>query len=231
VYNKVPEPERVKQEKAEQEEEPAGQAKETQAVQENATGGSATPTQTSEEPAGNETTSEEENVDESPTTEISETEDTEEKETAENETTTPEETEPEATDGTITESAQSDADGLYSFDPQAAHNLMYILPQSGSNQNLLITYLRRLNVMQFKGKNITISPEEFDDIRTLVIISGLGNAEEAKKYMDAADEDSRVKMSLRNANHRSFIISDENLEIFRQEKDINGYRSFYSENY
>ncbi len=85
--------------------------------------------------------------------------------------------------------------------------------------------------MQFKGKNITISPEEFDDIRTLGIINGLGNAGEARKYMDAADEDSRVNMSLRHANHRSFIIRDENLDIFRQEKDINGYKSFYEKNY
>ncbi|HKK68536.1 MAG TPA: hypothetical protein VJ946_09995, partial [Bacteroidales bacterium] len=114
---------------------------------------------------------------------------------------------------------------------EAPHNLMYILPQSGSNQNLLVTYLRRLNVTKFRGKDIGIATEEFDDIRTLVIISGLGDADDAKKYMNAADADSRVKMSLRNANHRSFIISNENLEIFRQEKDINGYRSFYEKNY
>lgn len=229
VYNKVPEPERVKEEKAKQEG-PAEQTEEVLPEQEE-TEEQAAPPKTSEEPAETEAATDEATVTENQTSEVAKTEGVASEETDESETVAPEETQSEVADKPSSELTEGDAAGMYSFDPGAAHNLMYILPQSGSNQNLLITYLRRLNVMQFKGKNITISPEDFDDIRTLVIISGLGNAEEAKKYMNAADNDSRVKMSLRNANHRSFIISDENLDIFRQEKDINGYRSFYEKNY
>jgi tetratricopeptide (TPR) repeat protein len=229
VYNKVPEPERVKQEKV-QKEEPAEQTEEVQSEQEETEETTALP-ETNDEPAEAETASDEETATESQAAEVSENEEAPDEVVEDSETVTPTETQSEVTDELLTESTEEDAAGMYSFDPEALHNLMYILPQSGSNQNLLITYLRRLNVMQFKGKNITISPEDFDDIRTLVIINGLGNAGEARKYMDAADEDSRVKMSLRNANHRSFIISDENLDIFRQEKDINGYKSFYEKNY
>jgi hypothetical protein len=122
-------------------------------------------------------------------------------------------------------------EGEYTFDAEAMHNVVYVLPKNGSNQNLLITYLRRMNTMQFSGKDIKINTEDFDDFRILLVVSGLGNKDEAQRYHNTANNDSRVKMALRNANHKSYVMGIENLVTFKQEKDINGYQSFYEKHY
>ena len=119
----------------------------------------------------------------------------------------------------------------YVFDPEEMHNLIYILPQSGSNQTLLITYLSRLNAMKYRGNAIEINKVQLDDYRSMVIISGIGNAERAKNYLNTVNSDNRVSMSLKNVNYKSFLISNQNLETFKQSKDIAEYQKFYTIHY
>ena len=121
--------------------------------------------------------------------------------------------------------------GSFEYNAEASHKLVYILPASGSNQALLTTYINRLNATRFSGKNIEVGTEDFDDYRVLVTVSGIGNEENAKKYMDEINADSRITMSLRNVNYRSFIISDENHSIFKDTKNIQDYQKFYNSYY
>ena len=119
----------------------------------------------------------------------------------------------------------------YVFAPEEQHNLIYLLPKSGSNASLLITYMGRLNALKYRGSAIEITTEDFDDIRSIVVISGIGNSDKAKAYLDNVNADSRIKMSLRNVNYKSYLISNTNLETFRQSKDIAEYEKFYSNHY
>lgn len=119
----------------------------------------------------------------------------------------------------------------YVFGASEQHNLIYLLPKSGSNASLLTTYIGRLNAMKYRGSGIEIKVEDFDDIRSVLIISGIGNSEKATEYMKNVSADSRVNMSLRNLTYQSFIITNSNLETLKQSKDIAEYQKFYSAHY
>jgi tetratricopeptide (TPR) repeat protein len=118
--------------------------------------------------------------------------------------------------------------GPYTFNAEENHKLIFILPSSGSNQTLLTTYLTRLNATTYRGQNIEVNTDTFDDFRSLVVISGIGNLEKAAEYMTNVKSDSRITMSLRNVNYRSYLITTENLGLFKAQNDIQGYEKFYN---
>lgn len=129
------------------------------------------------------------------------------------------------------EQAPTAYEGPYLFDAEALHNLVYLLPSSGSNKTLLITYLTRLNAINYRGADIKVVETEFDEFRSLVVVSGIKNVEQGKSYLKTVESDNRVGMSLRNVNYKSYLISNDNLDIFKKEKDINSYQKFHSSFY
>jgi hypothetical protein len=120
---------------------------------------------------------------------------------------------------------------LYSFVPDSAHNIIYLLPAQGSNQNLLITYLNRFNAMKYRSSGIEVISEPFDDFRVLVIIRVFGNKEKAFAYFNDVKTDQRISMSLRNVNYKSYLISKENYQTLKKTKKIAEYQKFYEMNY
>lgn len=133
-------------------------------------------------------------------------------------------TEPEA-------SAESEYKGQFIYDRDAMHNLIYILPGSGSNLTLLTTYLGRFNAMKYRSFGLEVKTETFDEFRSILIVTNLGDQSKAAAYSSEANADSRVSMSLRNVSYKSFLISNENLAKFKTTKDIQDYQMFYSIHY
>ena len=81
--------------------------------------------------------------------------------------------------------------------------------------------------MKYRSFGLEINSEDFDDYRSIVIISGVGNKEKALAYLKDVQADTRVAMSLRNVNYKSFLMTSENLLLFKSAKDINEYQKFY----
>ena len=135
----------------------------------------------------------------------------------------------EEVEATVPEaSAASDYKGQFIYDPEAMHNLIYILPGSGSNLTLLTTYLGRFNAMKYRSFGLEVKTETFDEFRSILIVTNLGNKTKAAAYSSEANADSRVSMSLRNVSFKSFLITNENLDKFKTTKDIQDYQKFYS---
>lgn len=132
----------------------------------------------------------------------------------------------QAVEETVTTQAQ-----IFEYNAEAVHNIIYILPANSPNQTLLITYLTRFNAIGYRGSGIEITTRAFDDFRILVMVTGLQNKEKAESYFNNVQNDSRVSMSLRNIEYRSFLITGENLDALLESKDIQGYQKFYTENY
>ncbi|MGF7140321.1 tetratricopeptide (TPR) repeat protein [Roseimarinus sediminis] len=141
------------------------------------------------------------------------------------------ETTEDTTSVTASEAPVSSYDGEFSFDAGADQNLIYLLPSGGSNQTLLTTYLNRLNAVNFRGNGITVQVENFDDFRSLVMVTGIGTIEQANEYLRVLDADRRIGMSLRNVNYKRFLISQPNLELLKESKDIGDYQRFYQQFY
>lgn len=121
--------------------------------------------------------------------------------------------------------------GMFAFDASAMHNLIYLMPNTGSNQALLSTYVGRFNAMKYRSFGLEVRTEKFDDFSSLVIISGLGDSVKATSYKNEVNVDNRVSMSLRNVNYKSYIITNENLELLKKSRDIQEYQKFYSTYY
>ncbi len=138
----------------------------------------------------------------------------------------------ETTNEVESENVEPDVDfGPYVYSAEAMHNLVYLLPSSGSNKALLTTYVSRFNAMKYRSYGLQIKSEEFDEFRSIVIISGIGNKEKAIEYFNAVSTDNRVTMSVRNVNYKSYLISIENLATFMKEKNIAEYQKFHDANY
>jgi tetratricopeptide (TPR) repeat protein len=120
---------------------------------------------------------------------------------------------------------------LYTSAPETAHNLVFMLPAKSSNQSLLITYLNRFNVINYRNTGIEVITEQFDDFRVMVIIKGFENKEKATAYSKAVKADQRISMSLRNIDYKSYLISNENLQKLKNTKGIGEYQKFHDKNY
>jgi len=71
--------------------------------------------------------------------------------------------------------------------------------------------------------------ESLDDKRGILIISGLGEKNSAQAYLQRSSSDQTLTNSLKGINFRNFIISIENLKIFRNEKNVLQYMDFYNQ--
>jgi hypothetical protein len=139
-----------------------------------------------------------------------------------------------ATDTTVTEpieTTNSDINSPFAFDAGEQHNLIYLLPSSGSNKTLLLTYLNRLNATNFRSDNLSVSEIAYDEYSSFVVVSGFANKTKAEEYLSIAQKDSRVNMSLRNVNYKQYLIGNNNLKILSETKNLNDYQSFFNKYY
>ncbi|HPR31858.1 MAG TPA: tetratricopeptide repeat protein [Prolixibacteraceae bacterium] len=117
------------------------------------------------------------------------------------------------------------------FESESPHSLAFVLPSKSPNQSLLITYLTRFNAIGYRNAGLQITTKAFDDFRSVVLVSGLESFAPAKDYLDGVTKDSRVAMSLRGVEYRSFLITEENLAVLFENSDLQGYLTFYAEHY
>jgi len=71
----------------------------------------------------------------------------------------------------------------------------------------------------------------FDKKTQFVIVKTLKNRRQATKYFKIITKRSDVFTNLRPMDYQQFIISKENFETLRDDKDIEKYLRFYRKNY
>ncbi len=120
---------------------------------------------------------------------------------------------------------------LYELNSASMHNIMFVVPTDGTHKTLLLTYISRFNAMKYRSFSIEVTTEKIDDINTLVIAKGLGIKDKAIEYFNNLKIDQRVSMLIKDNNYKGFVISNENLQVFKQSKDITEYQKFYEANY
>ncbi len=92
----------------------------------------------------------------------------------------------------------------------------------------LINTFNAFNGKNFGNPSIKVSVEPLDDFRSILLISGLGEITSAMAYYKKAATDASLLEALKNATYRDFIISRENLEIFRKVKNLAQYQDFFN---
>ena len=107
------------------------------------------------------------------------------------------------------------------------YTLVYIKKQT--DETKLVKAIESFNQTNFGSPAIKISVEPLDVNRGLLIVSGLGEKKSASAYLQKATSDQSLSALFKSSNLRSFIISTENLSIFKKEKNLIQYMEFFNQ--
>ena len=123
--------------------------------------------------------------------------------------------------------------GTFIFDIYEPQFVMVILTKvdpvySSEAKNAFTRYNRE----NFYSQNIEITKDTLDNVRTLLIFAPFDNADAALKYMNRLKRDAPAEISWLPANKYSFyIISNPNLALLKENKNLQGYLDLLNKNY
>ena len=107
------------------------------------------------------------------------------------------------------------------------YSLIYLKKQT--DETKLGKSFELFNQTNYGSPGIKVSIESLDEKRGILIVSGLGEKDSALAYLQRSGADQSLANSLKGINFRSIIISDENLRIFRNEKNVLQYMEFFNQ--
>ena len=136
------------------------------------------------------------------------------------------------TTGAVQEAATvANVEGPYNPAVEGAHRVVFVVPAEGIDKAAFIQGIERYNSDNFAGSNFVVSEQALDAYRVLVIISGMKDKETGRLYFSNLVRTRSLFDALGNAEYRNFLISDENFDIFLNEKNITQYMDFYKKVY
>jgi len=121
----------------------------------------------------------------------------------------------------------------FSFDASEPQNVVMVLTKvdpvySSEARNAFVRY----NNQSYSTNKIEITKDTLDSERTLLVFSSFDNADAAIKYRDKLKQDAPAQISWLPAQKYAFyIISANNLEILKQNKDLQSYLNLLNKKY
>lgn len=119
------------------------------------------------------------------------------------------------------------AKGLFVMKPDAPHTVIMILDKvDGVYVNEAKNALSRYNKENYYGQIIDISKDVLDAGINLLVMSSFADGAAALEYYTKVKKDAPRELSWLPANKYSFlIITGENLQVLKENKDITGYKT------
>jgi len=128
---------------------------------------------------------------------------------------------------TIAKVAPPLTNGTFTMSVNAPHHVLMILDKVDQTyvseaRNALIRY----NKENFYGQTINVNKDTLDAQRSLLVITSFPDAASAMQYYSKIKKDAASEISWLPANKYSFlIITDENLQLLKTNKNIQGYKA------
>jgi hypothetical protein len=122
----------------------------------------------------------------------------------------------------------NDYKGPYKSEQSKENVFALVFQPSEIDGNKLINSFTVFNASNFGSPSIKISIDPLDDFRSMLLVSGLGEHKSALAYFTKAISDKALLLSLKNINYRNFIISADNLKIFKKEKNLLQYMDLFN---
>ncbi|MFA5327519.1 MAG: tetratricopeptide repeat protein [Prolixibacteraceae bacterium] len=121
--------------------------------------------------------------------------------------------------------------GPYNTKADRSQSFVLIIPKEECNPDQLVESIRQYNKRNYPQQALNVTFAMLDDFRLMVKVDGLSDIQAGLTYLRTIAVDQQVYGPIQNANYRNFIISPENLDIFRQNKNILIYMEFYKKFY
>ena len=120
---------------------------------------------------------------------------------------------------------------VYNENIDGEHFFVFVIPRLDIDQPAFVSGIEQFNLANYANLNLKVEVKPLDDIRQIVLISGLPNKETAMPYFKKVVQNRSLYTPLRKGNYRNFLISKGNFDIFLQEKNILDYMNFYKRIY
>ena len=121
--------------------------------------------------------------------------------------------------------------GPYNENVDEEHYFVFVLPKDGYFKADFIAGIEEFNLANYGTLQLKIEEKPLDDIREIILISGLGNKQNSMLYFSKLTRTRSLYTSLGTANFRNILISTTNFDIFLREKNIVDYMNFYNRIY
>ena len=121
--------------------------------------------------------------------------------------------------------------GPYNEKVDGEHYFVFVLPINGYFKNDFLKGLSDFNQANYGENNLQIDEKPLDDIREVIVISGLNTKSVAELYRTKVINTRSLYTPLGTATYRNFIITTDNFEVFLKEKNIVDYTNFYKKVY
>jgi hypothetical protein len=142
------------------------------------------------------------------------------------------ETNPDIDPGVLTlEEEPEEIPSPYKFRSSGQHMFMIVVDSREVRLNPLKVKISDFNQKYFRLENLTVNSMVLSNKYYLVTVGNFNNATKAQDYYNLIIIDEYVYSDLKPDTFDNFVISTENYGTFFKEKDLDGYRKFYTENY
>src|SRR5205814_322877 len=123
--------------------------------------------------------------------------------------------------------------GSFTLKPDAPHTVLMILDKVDAVYvNEAKNAFNRYNKENYYGQPIDIAKDVIDADHSILVISSFTDAAAAIEYYDKIKRSASREVSWLPANKYSFvIITNENLQLLKANKDITGYRALLNKQY
>ncbi len=107
------------------------------------------------------------------------------------------------------------------------YTLIFLKKQN--DESKLVKAFEIFNQSNFGSPAIKVTVESLDDNRSILIVSDLGEMTSAQAYMQKLVSDPSLSSLIKGNTFRNFVISIENLKIFKKEKNLLQYMEFFNQ--
>ena len=118
--------------------------------------------------------------------------------------------------------------GPYNQKPSKNYCYSIIYLKKQTDEPKLVKSIETFIQANFGSPAIKVTTESLDENRGILIVNGLGEKVSAMAYMQKSSIDPTLAGLFKAGSFRSFIISNENLVIFRKEKNLLQYLEFFN---
>ncbi len=119
--------------------------------------------------------------------------------------------------------------GPYSQKESKTYCYTLIFLKKQNDEAKLIKAFESFNQANFGSAAIKVAVESLDGNRSILIVNGLGEKGSAMAYLQKSVSDPSLRTLFEGGNLRNFIISSENLVVFKKEKNLIQYMEFFNQ--
>lgn len=119
----------------------------------------------------------------------------------------------------------------YNKNIEGTHVFVFVVPLEGIEKEQFAEGINQYNKANYSSMSLALEELPLDNFRELLVVKGLPDKETALKYSANLVQNRDLYTPLGEANYRNFLISNDNLVIFLEEKNIIEYMDFYKSFY